>query len=1212
MSYILNSKEEEIREGDSFKKTGRPGPGFSREKETAKKILLDIKNAQLIYSPKSDFEDRFSREEEVIQRKNWRIYDKAHSYYARKWYKKAKEEFLKIDNWYHTSKCFETYMLRTYRKLTRGFIEKGKYRDALSEMDEMFEKCANTTDTDIKKYNKLVEMIKKEDPDVDAEPKEMTGAPKPEFTIDSPLVGFVSQFSKPRGFNIIKSEELALFKIHKLSHLLPESLPYISFHEGQIEYIVPKDYLILTDEFLCFKEAENRRNFAICSRDFNLSIRDWDFEQILTYDISGYTKNYYEIGCVDVSADLSHLLFTVRGRVFVLNTSSIPKIVFYWKTPDVKRYPPWDNEDEITGTFISRDASRIYLGCSSGNIFLLNKNGKIKKIYALPVKFRNSYSISNIIESKGCLHIIMDMDICIIKENQLVRVVKISRGIVKWFSLGFIHLVDNDIHFYSNSGIHYASLKLKRKIRHICYLDNYIIVDTDKKSFIFKLDENRLVLDDKEQKTVSTIEISAAAAADEDVAIIDVEGNDIPIQYGRHENEFDAETPEIDTIEGFKTVEDYIKLAEAVIEDLKDEKGARELYQQAEKQIKNMEDCLKLAGSVFDFLTDREYAEKIIDEAVKNMRFLYHFEKTDTYIKVAEFITERLGNEKWGRKIYENIAGIALSPGEFIQLAGSISAHLRDKKWIESIYKKVDQKIYYYDSTRDFIKLAEAVLENLQNEVWAIALYKRMETKLYSVGDYIELGRSLVEVLKDEQWARKIYSDAEIKFSSKDEYVKLAISVAAQLKDENWAKRIFKNTEAMINNLVSSRHLAESISNHIHDKSFVIEVYRRIEEKTRTTNGFIELAGLVSRHLSDKKWLRQLYLKAAEKIRCAFEFRKLAESMAKHLKDKDFEKKLYFEVLEKSPTMVDFIKNAELISTFLNDSEFAQMACKDVDIRFLTKKELGARFEAHTGTDFFENLPPRQKIEHLHRFLSEYEVNKYISSIYFKSVPIFLELDKIEALRAYLEYSHLSLRDKTGVKPLPAKVRKQVFKDEKQYEEFLHIIDSLKVDKNKKSVLLKMKQLFIPKKKKIKLNREKIVHIHSQHSTTVKKLNEVLLKGEENESPGTPGTNPNSKSPLYLSDVFASPSREGQSLSSIPFSSIQEELLKLFHEKGYILTHSEASQFAYAHKIFKNQLINSINELFAEFFDDTLIEETEETYTINPEYRYKNNEICKH
>jgi uncharacterized protein YgfB (UPF0149 family) len=578
-----------------------------------------------------------------------------------------------------------------------------------------------------------------------------------------------------------------------------------------------------------------------------------------------------------------------------------------------------------------------------------------------------------------------------------ISLVKISRGNVKWFSLGFIHLVDNTIHFFSHSGIHYASLKLKRKIRHICYRDNYIIVDTDKKSFVFMLDENQLVLDDNEQESVSTIEISAAAA-DEDAAIIDVEGNDIPIQYGRHENEFDTEAPEIDSIEGFKTVEDCIKLAEAVVEDLKDEKGARELYQQAEKQIKNMEDCLKLTKSVFDYLTDREYAGKIIDEAVKNMRFLYHFEKTDTYIKVAEFITERLGNEKWGRKIYENIAGIALSPGEFIQLAGSISAHLRDKKWIESIYKKVDRKIYYYDSSRDFIKLAEAVLENLQNEVWAIALYKRMETKLYSVGDYIELGRSLVEVLKDEQWARKIYSDAEIKFSSKDEYVKLAISVVTQLKDENWAKRIFKNTEAMINNLVSSRHLAESISNHIHDKSFVIEFYRRIEEKTRTTNGYIELASLVSRHLSDKKWVRQLYLKAAEKIRCVVEFRKLAESMAKYLKDKDFEKKLYFEVLEKSPTMADYIRNTEIISTFLNDSEFAQKACKDVDIRFLTKKELEARFEVLTGTDFdfFENLPPLRKIEHLYRFFSEYEVNKYISTVYFKSIPIFLELDKIE------------------------------------------------------------------------------------------------------------------------------------------------------------------------------------------------------------------------
>jgi hypothetical protein len=1239
MSYILNSKEEEIREGECFEKTGRPAASFSREKERVPKILLDIKKAQLIYSPKSDLEYRFSREAEVIQRKNWRIYDKAHSYYNRKWYKKAKEEFLKIDNWHHTSKCFETYILRTYRKLINSFIEKGKYRDALSEMDEMFEKCANTTNTDIKKYNKIVEMIKKEDPGVDAEPKEIS-APEPEFTIDSSLVRFISQFSKPRGFNIIKNEELTLFKVHKLSHLLPESLPYISFHEGQIEYIVPKDYLILTHEFLCFKEAENRGNFAICSRDLNLSILNRDFEQIFTYDISGYAKDYHEIECVDVSADLSHFLFTIRGRVFVLDTSSIPKIVFYWKTPDVKRYCPWDNDDKITGTFISGDASRIYLGCSSGKIFRLNRNGEVKKIYVLPFEFRNSYSISDIIESKGYLHIMVDIDICIIKENQLVRVVKIAGGSVKWFSLGFIHLVDNTIDFFSHSGIHYASLKLKRKIRHICYLNNYIIVDTDKKSFVFKLDENQLVLDDKVQESVSTIE-NSAAAYDEDVAIIDVEGNDIPIQYDQHENEFDTEAPEIDTIEGFKTIEDYIKLAEAVIEDLKDAKAARELYQQAEKQIRKIEDCLKLAESVFENLLEKAWAEELIERALKYTIFYSPSKEIEVYIKLAEFIAGRLGNEEWAKEIYRKISDITFYPRGLIALAVSILTYLGEKKWAISIYKQVERRIDYnhdyielagsifknlndiqwtrslyrkveanINHADNFINLAEAVLETLQDKEWAKVLYKRAEINIYYVGDYIELAGSLADVLKEKQWALEIYKKAHEKVSTKDEYVKLAVSLLKNLKDKAFAKNIFKEAEALINNIVSYRYLAESISNHIDDKSFVIEVYRRIEERTRTAIGFIELSNLVSKYLSDKKWLRRLYLKAAEKIKNFVEFRKLGESMVRHLNDKDFEKKLYIEFLHRSPTMADFIKNAELISTFLNDVEFAQKACKDVDIRFLTKKELEKRFEAHTGTDCFENLPPRKKIEHLRQFFPGYKINRYIKTIYLKSVHIFLELDKIEALRAYLEYSYLSLEDKKEIKPLPTKVRKRVFKDKKQYEDFLHIIDTLKVDKNKEAVLLKIKQLFIQKKKKIELNRQKIVHIHSQHSATVKKLNEVLLEGEEIEAPRTPGTNTTSPSRLNLSDIFASHSREGQSLSSIPFSPVQVEILKRILEKNYILTHSEASQFAYNHKIFKNQLINSINELFAEFFDDTLIEESEETYTINPEYRYKNNEIC--
>ena len=62
-------------------------------------------------------------------------------------------------------------MLRAYRKLIDGFIEKGKYEEALAEIDDLFEKCGNTTNSDIRKYNKLVRLIKERSPAFNVEEK---------------------------------------------------------------------------------------------------------------------------------------------------------------------------------------------------------------------------------------------------------------------------------------------------------------------------------------------------------------------------------------------------------------------------------------------------------------------------------------------------------------------------------------------------------------------------------------------------------------------------------------------------------------------------------------------------------------------------------------------------------------------------------------------------------------------------------------------------------------------------------------------------------------------------------------------------------------------------------------------------------------------------------------------------------------------------------
>ena len=101
----------------------------SRAREPTKTIPLDISKAEILYLPKLKFEKEPLSEERIKQ--NWDVYwarySKGLSHYNRKWYQKAKEEFLKIYDWHHSSNAYFTHLIRTYRKVINKFIEKKKY-----------------------------------------------------------------------------------------------------------------------------------------------------------------------------------------------------------------------------------------------------------------------------------------------------------------------------------------------------------------------------------------------------------------------------------------------------------------------------------------------------------------------------------------------------------------------------------------------------------------------------------------------------------------------------------------------------------------------------------------------------------------------------------------------------------------------------------------------------------------------------------------------------------------------------------------------------------------------------------------------------------------------------------------------------------------------------------------------------------------------------
>jgi hypothetical protein len=73
-------------------------------------------------------------------------------------------------------------------------------------------------------------------------------------------------------------------------------------------------------------------------------------------------------------------------------------------------------------------------------------------------------------------------------------------------------------------------------------------------------------------------------------------------------------------------------------------------------------------------------------------------------------------------------------------------------------------------------------------------------------------------------------------------------------------------------------------------------------------------------------------------------------------------------------------------------------------------------------------------------------------------------------------------------------------------------------------------------------------------------------------------------------------------VGDLNFTAIHISALELFPKSNFSVSQIELEQFAKSKGIFKNQLIESINEICYEFLDDVLIEEEEDYYTINTNY----------
>jgi hypothetical protein len=144
--------------------------------------------------------------------------------------------------------------------------------------------------------------------------------------------------------------------------------------------------------------------------------------------------------------------------------------------------------------------------------------------------------------------------------------------------------------------------------------------------------------------------------------------------------------------------------------------------------------------------------------------------------------------------------------------------------------------------------------------------------------------------------------------------------------------------------------------------------------------------------------------------------------------------------------------------------------------------------------------------------------------------------------------------------------------------------------------------IFLPKRKRIFLDKNEINDIVEKHVGTVELLNEYLENDKEEIHTTNKLIEPDtSELEISLNSIISK--RESFIFSDLQLSEVQEKLIQMIVENSFKIPQNDVEKYALKNGHFKNQIIDNINELCADYINgEALIEEDEDNYIIDEAY----------
>ncbi len=249
------------------------------------------------------------------------------------------------------------------------------------------------------------------------------------------------------------------------------------------------------------------------------------------------------------------------------------------------------------------------------------------------------------------------------------------------------------------------------------------------------------------------------------------------------------------------------------------------------------------------------------------------------------------------------------------------------------------------------------------------------------------------------------------------------------------------------------------------------------------------------------------------------------------------------------------------------------------------------------------NDKPKEFIDSITTLGNLNKKNPSIENIFFEASKFIAKYDKESALSLYVHYLYHDLKSATfDNKQLTKTIQKSLFKTNEQLQEFEIIISELIKDKDLEKALKNVTKVYEVKRKKIQLNIASIKEVQKQHYGTVELLNEYMKDDFEDEDNIIKSQEISNEEIKIQITQKSEETVHSAFVSDLAFLPIHISALELFSKSNFSVPQSELEVFAKSKGVFKNQLIESINEACYNFLDDVLIEEEDDYYTINTNY----------